>query len=174
MELRRQRREPSVDLFALAVIIFQLLFDGWHPFAAAGDPDLAGRIRRAAFPHVAGSPDRPPPAAPLFAAPGRASAPFHPGIRGQPLGPGGPPHGRRRREALKRNAKALARLPAAGRHQGPDRRGAALCVRRGVAAVAAVAVVATTLGFLRGAVAPRRGPAPGVREPHEVGPGKCR
>ena len=65
-QLRRERREPSSDLFALAVIIFQLLMSGWHPFAAAGDPDLVGRIRRGAFPYVTGSPDRPPAGAPPY------------------------------------------------------------------------------------------------------------
>ena len=66
MDLRQQRREPSTDLFALAVVIFQLLFGGYHPFASANHPDHVGLIMAGRFPHVAGSPDRPPPEAPLF------------------------------------------------------------------------------------------------------------
>ena len=69
-DLRRQRREQTADLFALAVIIFQILMGGWHPCASAGQADLADQIRRGTFPHVAGagSPDRPPPKAPPFGA----------------------------------------------------------------------------------------------------------
>ena len=131
MDLRQQRREPSTDLFALAVVIFQLLFGGYHPFASANHPDHVGLIMAGRFPHVAGSPDRPPPEAPLFSgAPGRASAPFRPGFRGRPLGPGGTPYGRR----LVRGPQAQCKSPGppegcgagAGRRQGPGRRGAAV------------------------------------------------
>ena len=151
MDLRRQRREPSVDLFALAVIVFQLLLGGWHPFAAAGDLDLVGRIRRGEFPHVAGSPDRPPPGAPPFSAlPVELQTIFIQAFVDGHWDAGARPTADVFVEALKRNAKALAhpkavapaatKAPAAA---GRPRR----VVRRGVAAVAAVAVAAISLGF---------------------------
>ena len=175
MDLRRQRREPSSDLFALAVIVFQLLLGGWHPFAAAGDLDLVGRIRRGEFPHVAGFPDRPPPGAPPFSAlPVELQHLFIQAFVDGNWNPGGRPTADVFVEALKRNAKALAHpnavAPAAAK--APTAAGRLWRVlRRGVAAVAAVAIVAPTLGFfgarwLHGEARARssRAPRGGTRE----------
>jgi|GEM_PF-1059613 serine/threonine protein kinase len=65
-------RTPEQDLFALAVLIFQLLMDGSHPFRAQwlgrGDPpSLEIRIARGAFPYTASPPL---PVAPPNRAPG--------------------------------------------------------------------------------------------------------
>ena len=133
------------------MIVFQLLLGGWHPFAAAGDLDLVGRIRRGEFPHVAGSPDRPPPGAPPFSAlPVELQHLFIQAFVDGHWDAGARPTADVFVEALKRNAKALAHpkavAPAATKAPtaaGRPRR----VVRRGVAAVAAVAVAATSLGF---------------------------
>lgn len=65
-------RTPEQDLFALAVLIFQLLMEGSHPFRAQwlgrGDPpSLEIRIARGAFPYTASPPL---PVAPPNRAPG--------------------------------------------------------------------------------------------------------
>ena len=166
-----------VDLFALAVIVFQLLLGGWHPFAATDDLDLVGRIRRGEFPHVAGSPDRPPPEAPLFSAlPVELQHLFIQAFVDGHWDPGARPTADVWYEALKRNAKALARpkavVPAPAATKAPAAAGRPWrVVRRGVAAVAAAAVVAATLGFFgqggsTGRPAPQSSRAPrcGTRE----------
>ncbi len=68
-------RGPEHDAFALAVLVFQLLQQGVHPFAGrhAGDgepDDLAGRITRGQWPYARSRrvPYAPPPGAPPFAA----------------------------------------------------------------------------------------------------------
>jgi DNA-binding helix-hairpin-helix protein with protein kinase domain len=53
----RTQRSPEQDHFALAVLIFQLLMDGSHPFRAqwlgAGDPPpIEERIRQGCFPYM--------------------------------------------------------------------------------------------------------------------------
>lgn len=48
-DLRTVRRQPQHDVFALSVLIYQLLFDGRHPFAGYGgrpSANLADNIRR--------------------------------------------------------------------------------------------------------------------------------
>ena len=181
MDLRQQRREPSTDLFALAVVIFQLLFGGYHPFASANHPDHVGLIMAGRFPHVAGSPDRPPPEAPLFSAlPVELQHLFVQAFVDGHWDPGARPTADVWYEALKRNAKALARpkavvpapaaakaLAAAGR---PWR-----VVRRGVAAYAAAAVVAAAaLGFFGARWLNGASPRPRVRRLPDAGPGNCR
>ena len=66
-------REPEHDRFALAVLIFQLLLEGNHPFRARwlGDgepPSLEAKIRRGYFPHAkpAPGPIAPPANAPAL------------------------------------------------------------------------------------------------------------
>lgn len=66
-------RHPRHDVFALAVIIFQLLMEGNHPFAShylgpGVRPSLAERIRRGCFPYADPAPRefRPRRAAPPF------------------------------------------------------------------------------------------------------------
>lgn len=68
-------RTPASDDFALAVLVFQLLCEGVHPFAGvwrgSGDPpDVPTRMRRGQFPYRRGSRVAPPPhALPLAALP---------------------------------------------------------------------------------------------------------
>jgi DNA-binding helix-hairpin-helix protein with protein kinase domain len=66
-------RQPEHDRFGLAVLVFQLLMEGNHPFRAlwlaAGDPpEIAARIRGGHWPHVrsAGLPLAPPRNAPAL------------------------------------------------------------------------------------------------------------
>ena len=54
--LDRVRRTPEMDRFALAVLIYQLLMEGSHPFQAKWDgggdtPNLGMRIQNGWFPH---------------------------------------------------------------------------------------------------------------------------
>jgi DNA-binding helix-hairpin-helix protein with protein kinase domain len=67
-------RGPEHDAFALAVLVYQLLMEGTHPFAGrftgAGEPgDLARRIALGQWPHARSRPVpyEPPPLAPPFA-----------------------------------------------------------------------------------------------------------
>ncbi|MGC9504675.1 hypothetical protein [Baaleninema sp.] len=70
--LREVRRLPEHDRFGLAVLIFQLLMEGTHPFAGVysgqGDPPpIESRIARGHFPYGMRSvPYRPMPVAPSF------------------------------------------------------------------------------------------------------------
>ena len=74
VDLRTVDRLPSHDCFGLAVMIFQLLMEGFHPFTGAPkDPDLSVGgaiylycIKNGIFPYVANSLIAPPPGAPLF------------------------------------------------------------------------------------------------------------
>jgi len=66
-------RKPEHDLFALAVLLFQLLMEGTHPFAGrhvglGEPPSLEERIAAGQFPHLpsSGSVCRSMPAAPRF------------------------------------------------------------------------------------------------------------
>jgi len=68
--LRDVDRVPAHDLFGLAVLVFQLLMEGTHPFAGqyqgAGDPpSIVSRIQQGSFPYSA-APGQyiPPPIAP--------------------------------------------------------------------------------------------------------------
>jgi serine/threonine protein kinase len=56
-DFRRKKREPQADYFALAVIIFQLLMEGSHPYrgrwTGSGDPvTIAEKIQRGLFPYA--------------------------------------------------------------------------------------------------------------------------
>jgi DNA-binding helix-hairpin-helix protein with protein kinase domain len=68
-------RTPATDDFALAILVFQLLCEGVHPFGGiwrgAGDPpDVPARMRRGLFPYRRGGRLAPPPhALPLTALP---------------------------------------------------------------------------------------------------------
>lgn len=141
MDLRRRRREQSSDLFALGVIIFQILMGGWHPCASAGQADLAGQIRRGTFPHVAGAPDRPPPQAPPFGAlPEELRHLFTQMFVDGFWDPGLRPTADEWVKALKQNAKELTRRPQVFTPPAaaePRRK-----FRRAVAAVAAALVTA--------------------------------
>jgi len=60
----RLRRTEEHDRFALAVLLFQILQEGSHPFRGKGPPaELGERIRRGLFPFVPGSVAQPPPLA---------------------------------------------------------------------------------------------------------------
>jgi DNA-binding helix-hairpin-helix protein with protein kinase domain len=81
VSLRDVDRAPESDRFGLAVLIFQLLMEGTHPFAGAykgvGDPPpIEARIAAGHFPHApsAGAPYSPMPAAPPFEI-------LHPGLQ---------------------------------------------------------------------------------------------
>ena len=55
-DLAVQERTPATDAFALAVLVFQLLMEGVHPFGGiwrgrGEPPDIGGRISRARFPY---------------------------------------------------------------------------------------------------------------------------
>ncbi len=57
-------RKAEQDCFALAVLVYQLLMSGVHPYAGVGEPgELGERIKAALCPHAAGGP-RPPRNAP--------------------------------------------------------------------------------------------------------------
>lgn len=74
IDLRTIDRGPIHDCFGLAVMIFQLLMEGFHPFTGAPkDPDLSVGgaiylycIKNGIFPYVSNSLIAPPPGAPLF------------------------------------------------------------------------------------------------------------
>lgn len=73
MSLGEVERTPEHDRFGLAVVLFQMLMEGTHPFAGqypgAGDPPvLETRIREGHFAYAGrpGSPSRPPRLAPPF------------------------------------------------------------------------------------------------------------
>lgn len=76
-DLSTTDRTPESDSFALAIVVFQLLMEGVHPFAGIwsgpGDPpDVAARMRAGRFPYrrLPGSGVQPPPLAlPLSALP---------------------------------------------------------------------------------------------------------
>jgi len=61
--------DPSHDHFALAILVFHLIFEGTHPFAGVDDhpaQDMAARIRRGATPFVPGARVQPAPFAPAL------------------------------------------------------------------------------------------------------------
>lgn len=70
-DLRTVHRENQHDLFGLAVLIFQLLMEGHHPFmgiikGTRTSLSLAERIRQGTFPYPANSKISPPPSSPKF------------------------------------------------------------------------------------------------------------
>ena len=71
-------RTPRSDTFALAVLIFQLLMQGYHPFngrwlRAGEPPDIGRRIRAGMYAYGGGRDLAPPPAAPPLAVLPRAA-----------------------------------------------------------------------------------------------------
>ncbi len=67
----RVTRTPNHDAFGLAILIFQMLMQGFHPFAGRpkpGVPDVEQAhiycISKGIFPYLVGQPYEPPPAAP--------------------------------------------------------------------------------------------------------------
>lgn len=57
-------RKAEQDCFALAVLVYQLLMSGFHPYAGVGEPgELGERIKSALCPHAQGGP-KPPRGAP--------------------------------------------------------------------------------------------------------------
>lgn len=68
LDLSTVDRTPESDAFALAILVFQLLHEGVHPFAGiwkgGGEPpDVAERMRRGLFPYRRGAGVAPPPRA---------------------------------------------------------------------------------------------------------------
>ncbi|WP_295440617.1 SUMF1/EgtB/PvdO family nonheme iron enzyme [uncultured Thiodictyon sp.] len=65
-DFSRLRRNEEHDRFALAILVFQILQEGSHPFRGkGGPPELEERIRRGLFPFVPGAAAAAPPL-PLF------------------------------------------------------------------------------------------------------------
>ncbi|MFM2310560.1 MAG: hypothetical protein RLY87_2682 [Chloroflexota bacterium] len=71
VDFSRVNRTPNHDAFGLAILIFQILMQGFHPFAGRpkpGVPDVEQAhiycISKGIFPYLAGQPYEPPPAAP--------------------------------------------------------------------------------------------------------------
>ncbi len=59
-------RKAEQDCFALAVLVYQLLMSGFHPYAGVGEPgELGERIKAALCPHTPGGPKPPRGAPPL-------------------------------------------------------------------------------------------------------------
>lgn len=55
-----ERRKPEQDCFALAVLVYQLLMAGKHPYAGRGEPgDLQARVQAGLCPHAPGGPEAP-------------------------------------------------------------------------------------------------------------------
>jgi DNA-binding helix-hairpin-helix protein with protein kinase domain len=74
-DLRRTKRTQDSDTFGLAVIIYQLLMQGFHPFQGVpllGAPNTQMShvycIANGIFPHITNNQFTPPPAAPAFGA----------------------------------------------------------------------------------------------------------
>ncbi len=66
VDLSTTDRTPASDVFAVAILVFQLLMEGVHPFAGiwrgGGEPpDIAARIRGGQFPYRRGTQIAPPP-----------------------------------------------------------------------------------------------------------------
>ena len=152
-KLGQVRRTQEHDRFGLAAIIFQLLFNGCHPFAAVGnDCTPLDRIRAADWPYTNGSPYRPPPSAPPFRAlPQAMQTIFTRTFVEGHWDPTARPTAEDWVEALTQNEKALGRPPKAAPVLAPQVAPAAPlpAPHRGVAAYAAAAVVAAAaaLGF---------------------------
>ena len=173
-KLGQVRRTQEHDRFGLAAIIFQLLFDGCHPFAAVGnDCTPLDRIRAGDWPYTNGSPYRPPPSAPPFRAlPQAMQTIFTRTFVEGHWDPTARPTAEDWVEALTQNEKALGRPPTAAPVLAPQVPPLAPAPHRGVAAyAAAVVIAAAALGFfgarwLHGAArAPSsRAPRCGTRE----------
>jgi len=150
-KLGQVRRTQEHDRFGLAAIIFQLLFNGCHPFAAVGnDCTPLDRIRAGDWPYTNGSPYRPPPSAPPFRALPQAiqticTRTFIEGHRDPKVRPTAEDWV----EALTQNEKALGRPPTAAPVLGSQVTPVARATHRGVTAYAAAAAVVAvaTLGF---------------------------
>ena len=176
-KLGQVRRTQEHDRFGLAAIIFQLLFDGCHPFAAVGnDCTPLDRIRAGDWPYTNGSPYRPPPSAPPFRALPRAMQTIlHAYICRRALGSHGAAHG----GGVGRGADAKRKGPwpsSGGRAcSGPtgSATGARASPRRGGLRRRRSCCCRHARLFRR-EVAPRGSPRPGVREPPDGGPGNCR
>ena len=69
-DLATTPRSQEHDLFGVAVLIYQLLFAGWHPFAKACDlRSLEARILAGDCPQIVGGADVPPDAPPFGGSP---------------------------------------------------------------------------------------------------------
>ncbi|MEW8054163.1 MAG: hypothetical protein AB2796_02515 [Candidatus Thiodiazotropha sp.] len=66
MNLSVTGRTVEQDRFALAVLVYQLLMSGYHPYAGVGEPGaIAERINAGLCPHASGGP-KPPRGAPML------------------------------------------------------------------------------------------------------------
>ena len=176
-KLGQVRRTQEHDRFGLAAIIFQLLFDGCHPFAAVGnDCTPLDRIRAGDWPYTNGSPYRPPPSAPPFRALPRAMQTIFTRtfVEGH-WDPTARPTAEDWVEALTQNEKALGRPPTAAPVLAPQVPPVAPCAsprRDGLRRRRSCCCRHARL--FRREVARRGSPRPRVREPPDAGPGNCR
>ena len=178
-KLGQVRRTQKHDRFGLAAIIFQLLFDGCHPFAAVGnDCTPLDRIRAGDWPYTNGSAYRPPPSAPPFRAlPGAMQTLFTRTFVEGHWDPTARPTAEEWVEALTQNEKALGRPPTAAPVLAPQVAPLAPVCPRLTAAWRPTPPPQLLLPP-RSAFSARGGstsdPAPRVREPPDAGPGNCR
>ena len=148
-KLGQVRRTQKHDRFGLAAIIFQLLFDGCHPFAAVGnDCTPLDRIRAGDWPYTNGSLYRPPPSAPPFRAlPQAMQTIFTRTFVEGHWDPTARPTAEEWVEALTQNEKALGRPPKAAPVLAPQVAPLRTAPHRGVAAFAAAVVAVAALSF---------------------------
>lgn len=147
-DLARETRRPEHDRFGLAVLIFELLFDGCHPFNTVGIDDLVEQIRAGAWPYAAGSPFQPPPQAPRFRDfPAEIQALFRRAFETGQRDPGARPTAEDWAEALARHEKALAKIRSAWMPVEPEPRAEPRRRPRLAVAASAAAVLIAVLGI---------------------------
>jgi hypothetical protein len=116
--LARALRTPASDAFALAVIVYQLLLGGSHPFEGDGEGRVPDRIPRRLCPIVPGvSAVRAPASAIPFST-------LHPSLQDAFVrcfgeAPSRRPSAAAFREALARSARDLVRCPRSAAHEHP-------------------------------------------------------
>ncbi len=127
VDFKKVDRTPEQDNFALAIMIFYLLMEGYHPFAgvmpeavtnqqSVGRVDLYG-IRHGLFPHARNSDIEPPPRAPklMWLAPALQAAFLRSFVEGHAV-PGERPTAKEWRTLLAEAEGALIVCPSAAKH----------------------------------------------------------
>ena len=143
IDFTREWRTQEHDRFGLAVLIFQLLFNGWHPFDAQGGTPRDNRIRAGDWPHAPGTSLRAPPSAPPFSTlPVEIQQLFTRAFLDGHSDPGARPTAEDWVDALTGNEKAFKAAPPTAVAPVPTQQpGGRRWIRVGVAACAAVVVV---------------------------------
>jgi protein kinase-like protein/SH3 domain-containing protein len=119
--LSRARRTPASDVFALAILVYQLLVGGSHPFEGDGEGRVPDRIPRQLCPIVPGVTG--------IRAPARAIpfATLHPALRDAFIRCFGPGHAAPEqrpsaaewRDLLMKSARDMVRCPKSAAHEHP-------------------------------------------------------